>query len=196
MTTPCIVSLEISDFHNIFLWNIIILNIMPQLLEFQVLVWVGGPQFKCYSFWGSQPEKVENHWARQTKLVQQPLSMKDWAKTERWTWGIFQWSSAIVTKHLNILTCSAYTMPKGRCILGALTIYMRKEFSFDTWVNCFGRDMSFCRWTMVLCWTIQVILAKAPRVLRTSGLFQEMSQSNWEGSLHFGGTDYFYGKGI
>ena len=153
---------------------------MPQLLEFQVLVWVGGPQFKCYSFWGSQPEKVENHWARQTKLVQQPLSMKDWAKTERWTWGIFQWSSAIVTKHLNILTCSAYTMPKGRCILGALTIYMRKEFSFDTWVNCFGRDMSFCRWTMVLCWTIQVILAKAPRVLRTSGLFQEMSQSNWK----------------
>ena len=69
--------------------------------------------------------------------------MKDRAKTERWTWGIFQWSSAIVTKHLNILTCSAYTMPKRRCILGALTISMRKEFSFDTWVNCFGRDMSF-----------------------------------------------------
>jgi len=36
--------------------------------------------------------------------------------------GIFQWSSAIVTKHLNILTCNAYTMPKERSILGALTV--------------------------------------------------------------------------
>ena len=113
--------------------------------------------------------------------------MKDWAKTERWTWGIFQWSSAIETKHLNILTCSAYTMPKGWSILGALTIWMRKKFSFDTWVNCFGKDMNFWRWTMVLCRTIQVILAKVPRELRTSGLYQEMSQSNWEEYLPFWG---------
>ena len=52
-------------------------------------------------------------------------------------------------------------------------------------VNCFGRQMSFCRWTMVLCWTILVILAKAPRVLIMSGLFREMSQSNWEWSFAF-----------
>ena len=77
---------------------------------------------------------------------------KDWAKIEICTWGIFLRS--ILTKHLNILTCSVYTMPKGLFILVALTICLRKGFSFDWWVVCFGRDMTFCRCAMEFCWTI------------------------------------------
>ena len=84
-------------------------------------------------------------------LVWWPLSMKDRAETE-----IFEWSSDIVTKQPNILTCSAYTMPKGQCILGALTVHLRKKLSFDTWVKCFGREMSFCKTSIVLWWTIRL----------------------------------------
>jgi len=45
---------------------------------------------------------------------------------------------------------------------------------------------------MVLCRTIHVILAKAPRVLRTSGLFREMSQSIEKDLCHFGGILTLY----
>lgn len=55
-----------------------------------------------------------------------------------------------MTKHLNILT-SAYTMPKGQCILGALAIYMRKEFSLELFSERYD-----------------LLQLKAPRVLRTS----------------------------
>lgn len=49
---------------------------------------------------------------------------------------------------------------------------------------------------MVLCRTIHFILTKAPRVLRTSGLFQEMRQAVEKDICHFCGTDSLYGKGI
>lgn len=62
---------------------------------------------------------------------------------------------------------------------------MRKEFNFDSWENCFGRDINFCRLTMVLYWTVLVILGKAPNVLRISSLIREMTQSNWKRSLSF-----------
>ena len=31
------------------------------------------------------------------------------------------------------------------CLKVALTIYMGKEISFEARVNCFGRDLSFCK---------------------------------------------------
>ena len=61
LTTPR-VNMLICYFHNGT--DRVKLNVMPQLLQFQVLVRVGGPQFKYDSFGGPWPEKVENHWIR------------------------------------------------------------------------------------------------------------------------------------
>lgn len=38
----------------------------------------------------------------------------------------------LIAQHRNVLTCSAFTMSKGLCILGTLTIYMRTEINFDS----------------------------------------------------------------
>ena len=74
-------------------------------------------------------------------------------------------------------------MPKGLFILGALTICMRKGFSFDWWVGCFGRDMTFCRCAMEICWTIYVILRDEPQQSRRKFSFWGHWLFIWENDL-------------
>lgn len=78
--------------------------------------------------------------------------------------GWTKYDAAIVTQHLRILTCCAYTMQKWQCNLGP-TVYIifiwEGNFIFDTWVNCFGRDMSFCRQKHQECWERLVCLKKS-----------------------------------
>lgn len=111
--------------------------------------------------------------------------------------GRTKYDAAIVTQHLRILTCCAYTMQKWQCNLGP-TIYIifiwEGNFIFDTWVNCFGRDMSFCRQKHQECWERLVCLKKSFIFFCCSLFFscicwshpgEEVLQRLWGGHSHF-----------
>lgn len=83
---------------------------------------------------------------------------KDWEQDMR-DISMALCGSDTTSKHLD---CHCLHNAKGTMHFGGIGYLYEKGISFLLMCELFWR------WTMVLCWTIQDILAKAPRVLRMS----------------------------